>query len=244
LARTERLTIRVLPNTPVSIDCVENCVGYLSLPKTAHVAISEDGSPTAFNLVLRAVDPDPGDALTWSLVTPPALGSASFDPGAAPGAQQPIQYTPAADAFGADSFVVRVRDTQGYTDQITINVEIAPVNDPPVLDAVGDRIFAKGSGEHEIVLTGIGPGPANEAGPPLTLTAEASDPTLLQNLVVDWDGANETGALRFIVGEGMGDVTVTVTLDDGQGENGTTTRAFTVTIAEIPLQYMPLILGP
>jgi VCBS repeat-containing protein len=94
------------------------------------VSMSEDGSPTAFNLTLHASDPDAGNTLTWSIASPAGHGTAGAS---GTGTSKAINYSPAQDYNGSDSFVVQVTDDYGATDTVTINVNIAAVNDPPVI---------------------------------------------------------------------------------------------------------------
>ena len=94
------------------------------------VTMSEDGSPNVFDLTLEATDVD-GDTLTWSIdgagasqgtagITPPVTGNSTG-----------VTYTPNANYFGGDSFVVKVDDGNGGSDTITVNVTIDSVNDAP-----------------------------------------------------------------------------------------------------------------
>ncbi|MGB8982839.1 MAG: tandem-95 repeat protein, partial [Anaerolineales bacterium] len=91
------------------------------------VSIDEDGSPTAFALILNAVDPDVGEALTWSISTPAGHGTASAS---GPGASKSIGYIPEANYIGSDMFAVQVTDGAN-TDFITVSVTMASVNDSP-----------------------------------------------------------------------------------------------------------------
>ena len=100
------------------------------------VDMSEDGSPTAFDLTLHATDGNVGDTLTWSIATQATNGTASAS---GTGASMTVGYTPIADYGGTDVFVVQVSDGNGGTDSITVNVNIAPVNDAPVLGAIGNK---------------------------------------------------------------------------------------------------------
>lgn len=95
------------------------------------VNMSEDGFPTAFTLTLNATDGN-GDTLTWSIGTPAGHGTANAG---GTGSSKAIGYTPDLNYNGADSFVVQVSDGNGGADTITVNVDIAAVNDPPVADA-------------------------------------------------------------------------------------------------------------
>jgi len=95
------------------------------------VTISEDGVPVGFSLTLNSTNPA-GGPLTWSIASAPANGAASATP-TGNGTSAAISYDPAANWHGADSFVVRVTDAFGGTDQITVNVTVNPVNDAPVV---------------------------------------------------------------------------------------------------------------
>jgi hypothetical protein len=109
----------------------ENHPPVISGSKPATVNMSEDGSPTAFSLTLNATDRD-ADILQWSITTPAAHGAASAS-GA--GLSKAIGYTPSANYNGNDSFVVQVSDGMGGADTITVNVNIAAVNDAPIANA-------------------------------------------------------------------------------------------------------------
>ena len=115
------------------------------------VSMSEDSVPTAFSLSLTGEDPDPGTTLYWSIDTPAGQGVASVTGTTAPGGLQTITYVPNANINGmpADSFVVGVYDlgTQsGNFDQITVNVNIAAINDAPVAVADAFNVLVNSSG--------------------------------------------------------------------------------------------------
>jgi hypothetical protein len=79
---------------------------------------------------LSATDPD-GNALTFSIVTPPAKGTIS-SLNASTGA---FTYTPNANANGIDSFTFRARDASLYSETRKVSITISPVNDPPIANA-------------------------------------------------------------------------------------------------------------
>ncbi|MBL8061825.1 MAG: DUF4082 domain-containing protein [Anaerolineales bacterium] len=102
---------------------------------TKNVTMSEDGSPTPFNLTLNAVDTDlPANTLTWSILTPASHGTASAS---GTGTSKAIGYTPAFNYNGTDSFVVQVSDGLA-TDTIIVNVTINAVNNPPTDISLGN----------------------------------------------------------------------------------------------------------
>ncbi|GAB5406818.1 MAG: hypothetical protein Aurels2KO_50490 [Aureliella sp.] len=69
-------------------------------------------------------DPD-GDTLSLQSVSAPTSGSAAIVNGK-------IEYTPAADFGGSDSFAYTIVDTAGNTATATVDVTVTPVNDAPV----------------------------------------------------------------------------------------------------------------
>ena len=86
--------------------------------------MSEDGSPTPFDLTLNATDPD-ADELTWA-ISSGASGSQVII--ANTGA---VSYEARTDFFGTDSFIVSVTDPLGSSDFCEVDVEVSSVNDAP-----------------------------------------------------------------------------------------------------------------
>ncbi|MDG4595915.1 MAG: choice-of-anchor Q domain-containing protein [Candidatus Contendobacter sp.] len=72
---------------------------------------------------LNATDPNPGDTLTWSILTPAGNGTATVSV-TPTGAAQVITYTPNPNFVGPDSFVVQVSDGNGGVDTITVTVTV------------------------------------------------------------------------------------------------------------------------
>ena len=94
-------------NPPVAND--------LSLPTNEDQSVSR---------TILATDPD-GDALTASIASAPANGSASIS-------GMTVTYTPALNFSGSDFFEVTVSDGKDGTDTATVSVTVTPVDDPPV----------------------------------------------------------------------------------------------------------------
>jgi len=93
------------------------------------VTMDEDASPTAFSLTLGASDTE-NNTMTWSISGSAGHGSANVS---GTGNSKVINYTPAANYNGSDSFLVQVSDGIGGTDTITVNVTIDAQNDPPAI---------------------------------------------------------------------------------------------------------------
>jgi hypothetical protein len=94
---------------------------------SVNVTMSEDGSPIPFSLTLHATDPDAGDTLTWNILTPTAHGTATAS---GTGLSRVINYTPALNYSGPDSFVVQVSDGIA-ADSIAVHVAISAVSTAP-----------------------------------------------------------------------------------------------------------------
>ena len=102
------------------------------------VIMSEDGSPTAFSLTLNALNE--GDRPEHRHGGKPGRSGNQRQRRNSTG----VTYTPNADYFGSDSFVVKVDDGNGGSDTITVNVTVQSVNDAPSI--IGGR---QQSGDHE-----------------------------------------------------------------------------------------------
>lgn len=85
------------------------------------VTTNED---TSVVITLNGTDPD-GDALTYTILTPPALGSLS-------GSGASRTYQPAANVSGSDSFTYTVSDGAFESEPATVMITINAVNDAPV----------------------------------------------------------------------------------------------------------------
>jgi Big-like domain-containing protein len=87
---------------------------------------------------VTATDAD-GDALTFTKTGDPSKGTVT-----AFAANGTFTYRPNHDAFGSDSFAVRVADTQGGVINGAVVIQIAGVNDPPAPH--DDTLTAAGAG--------------------------------------------------------------------------------------------------
>ncbi len=99
----------------------------IPVAQSAELLIAED---TSLPFTLTAEDTD-GDALTFTILTPPAHGQLS---GRAPN----LTYQPAANYDGNDSFTFRVNDGKVNSRAATMTLIIIPVNDAPIVAELAD----------------------------------------------------------------------------------------------------------
>jgi hypothetical protein len=136
----------------VSFKGIYAAAPVITSSKPAAVTCDEDNTPVAFSLTLNATDADMGDVITWSVSTPASHGTAVA---AGTGTSKIISYSPTANYFGSDSFVITVSDGTGGTDNITVNVIISAVNDAPVLTEPSSAVvpFTEDGGPVQITST-------------------------------------------------------------------------------------------
>lgn len=129
-------------------------------------------------------------------------------------------------------FAVTAYDTSNlesyFSDEVSHTVP-AP-NQPPTLNTPGNVTINEDASLQTVNLTGIGPGAVNESQT-LTVTATSSNPGLVPHPAVNYTSPNATGTLTFApVASANGNVTITVTINDGEASNNIVTRNFTVTV--------------
>ncbi len=103
-------------------------------------------------------------------------------------------------------------------------------NLPPTLNALGNLTLNQNAGLQTVSLSGITSGAASE-NQYLTVSATSSNPALIPTPAVNYGSANTTGLLYFSPAtNATGTAVISVTVNDGQSQNNTTTRTFTVTV--------------
>src|SRR5215208_4674699 len=120
---------------------------------------------TAKEVTLRASDVE-GDALGYTIVSAPQHGTLS-------GTGANLTYTPEADYNGPDSFTFKASDGTADSDQATVSIAVNAVNDAPVAndDTMSTNQDTPLVFPASQLLGNDNPGPANESGQTLTVTA-------------------------------------------------------------------------
>jgi hypothetical protein len=100
-----------------------------ALPPTNHAPVADDlvvstEEDRSLNITLSASDED-GDALSYTIVTPPAYGMLN---GTAPD----LGFAPFLDYHGSDGFTYRANDGQADSNTAVVSITIIPLNDAPV----------------------------------------------------------------------------------------------------------------
>jgi len=179
---------------------------------TTSEVMDEDGSPDDFDLTLSADDVE-GETLTWSISSPASNGNAGAS---GTGSSKAITYLPDPNWNGSDSFVVRVTDASGGYDEITVDVTVNPVDDPPQLDTSSGN------------STWVEDGSAVVVDPGLTIT--------------DPDGGSIQGANVNIDNAFPGDeLSYPVFLHGVTGSYNASTAILTLTGSASPSQYQEIL---
>lgn len=240
----------------VTVTAVNDAPSFATLtPNPVHVA-EEAGQQS---LTITGITPGASEVqnLQFTVVSDnPTLiagGSVDYTNGQTTG---DLQFFVEPGQFGTAHLTVTVTDpgldgnfaTTGdnLTHVQVLTVEVAPVNDPPTLNAINALTIAEDSGLFSVGLSGITAGP-NETQH-LVVTASSSNTNLISNPFVSYTSPNTTGTLQMLpLANQFGTVTITVTVTDGgldnnlatTGDNGTFQRTFDITIT--PTNDVPTI---
>jgi uncharacterized repeat protein (TIGR01451 family) len=86
---------------------------------------TNEDNAVIIDVLLNDSDPDTGDVLFVSAVSPATIGVVTNNGSS-------VTYTPNLNAFGLDTFTYTVSDGNGGSDTASVSVTINPVNDAPV----------------------------------------------------------------------------------------------------------------
>jgi len=147
-----------------------------------------------------------------------------------------LTIAPLANVSSTSPYTIyyRVGSAGQYADYTTWTVNITPINDEPVFDAIADQTVNEDSGTTNVSITGINVGGGSfESTQTYTMTATSSNTALIPNPTISASGA--TGTLSFTpAADKSGTATITVTMQDNGGTtNGgddTFSRTFLITV--------------
>jgi hypothetical protein len=209
-------------NAPPTLAAINNVtVNEDSGPQNVNLAgISSGSTNESQTLTVTATSSNPG------LIPNPSVTYTS------PNSTGTLTFTPALNASGSATISVTVNDGQPANNTVTrtFTVTVNAANDPPTLNALNNLTVNEDAGAQTVNLSGISSGASNEVQT-LTITATSGNTALIPNPAVTYSSPNTTGSLSFTpVANAFGTATITVTVNDGQALNNTTTRTFTVTV--------------
>ena len=140
-------------------------------------------------------------------------------------------YTPNPNFNGIDTFFYVAKAGDSESNIATVIITVNAVNDPPFFDQIADQFVNPPVNEPQTVpVTGISPGPADEAGQfeSLILSATSNNP-LISISSITFDGS--VGTLTYQrTSSSTGTATITVTADDQSGGTQTFTRTFDIVV--------------
>ena len=198
------------PSLPSGVSPLVTC----NTPPVANDTSATTNEDTTVTITLSGSDAD-GDSLTFTIVSGPSNGTLGAVISTGP-TTATVDYTPALNYNGTDSFVFRANDGNGGTDDATASIVINPVNDPPTFQIGPTVVVLEDSGAHTIPnwVTAISPGPADESGQAVTFTVTNNNPSLftVQPAVAP------NGTLAFtLAANAYGTATITVVAQDNGG---------------------------
>ena len=209
----------------VTVNAV-NDAPVFSVASPVAVVMSEDSAPTPFSRSLIASDVDNG-TLYWRISSAASNGAAGISGGtnstSASGASKSITYTPNANYFGSDSFIVQVSDGSNGTGQsafMTVNVTVNAINDAPVITSTPSTSGTEGV-LYSYTATVNDPDDAND-GVALTWSLDTAPAGMT---------VSSTGLVQWTPPNGVTTANVTLRVADG-GENGAVadTQSWTISL--------------
>ncbi len=162
------------PSLPVGVPPLLTC----NTPPVADDTTATTNEDTTVTITLSGSDVD-GDSLTFTIVSGPSNGTLGPIVSTGP-TTATVDYTPALNFNGNDSFVFRANDGNGGTDDATAFITIIAVNDPPSFQVGPTDVVLEDQGPRTYLnwVTAISPGPADESSQSVTFTVTNDNPSL------------------------------------------------------------------
>ena len=198
------------PSLPSGVPPLVTC----NTPPVANDASASTNEDNAVTITLSGSDAD-GDSLTFSIVSGPANGSLGPIVPTGP-TTATVNYTPNPNFNGADSFVYQANDGNGGTDNATVLITVAAVNDPPSFLAGPTVSVLEDSGPQTVPnwASSISAGPADEAGQTVTFTVTNDNPSLFSVQ----PAVSSNGTLTFTpAANAYGSANLSITAHDNGG---------------------------
>ena len=185
-------------------------------------SVDEDSGTTAIDVLGNDTDIDSGDVLSISDV------GATDNGGTAVSNAGQIDYTPALNFFGTETFTYTVSDGNGGSDTALVTVTVNPVNDDPTANDDTDSVVEDSGTTPIDVLVNDNDPDAGDTFSISSVGATDNDGTAVHTAgQIDY-----TPAPNFV-----GTETFTYTISDGNG--GSDTATVTITVTDSPTNDTP-----
>jgi len=174
LLNIETITASDASGTPLPVNVEGGSIVVEEAPNEPPVAYDQEvetNEDTPAAITLTGSDSDK-DSLTYIIVTSPIHGSLS---GSAPDLTYALDF----NYNGEDSFTFKVNDGEFDSNIATVSITVNPVNDPPVLEPIGNKSVTEGN-LLEFDISAIDPDGDNLtylAAPPLPAGASLNSAT-------------------------------------------------------------------
>ncbi|MBI3852376.1 MAG: tandem-95 repeat protein [Verrucomicrobia bacterium] len=205
----------LIDSTAASLNINVRPVNDPPVAQPQSVSVNED---TALPITLTAFDVD-GDALSYSIVARPSHGTLTGTP-------PNVTYLGATNYNGPDSFSFKVNDGHLDSDPATVNITVAPVNDPPVAIIRISPLFSLSTNDTNLVVFSVD-------GISATVIFDGSLSSDVENdpLQYFWFEEGQTNAFATgvtVTNElPLGEYSVALVVSDGQ-DTGTNRVSFSV----------------
>ena len=160
-----------------------------------------------------------GETLTFATTQPSTHGTLSGTP-------PNLAYTPNPDYVGSDSFSFTVNGNGVESHEVDVTLTILPINDAPLFSLSGDVTLEEDFSATQQVTVTPAAVPSDESGQTVIYSLS---PTTVDFAAVSIDSS--TGQVSVsAVSHGNGSQLFTITADDQQTANNSTTQTFTLTV--------------
>lgn len=208
---------------------VEITVRPINDPPVALADLASTREEEAVTIAVLGNDYDvDGDSLSVTASTVGAHGSTAVNP------DNTITYTPDANYNGTDWFNYTISDGKGGSASTRVEVDVAPVNDPPVLDPIADQTL------DEAASLSVAVRAFDIDGDPMALAASG-----LPGFADFIDNGDGTGTLALA--PGYGDAgrypSISITASDGKATDSKTLAVTVNNVNRAPVAAPVVVAG-
>lgn len=221
------ITVQVAPindppafDLPESVTEIEDFTGELNAQATMSVPDDESSEEVSFTVTRLSAGPQ-------------LVNAAISQTGK-------VSFTAIGDQFGSEVWEIKAREVQTPVNTFTktIQVEISPVNDPPLISVLDDQEIP----QDEIGEVGFSVSDIDNGLETLTFTAASGDQAVIKDANFSFAGTGANRVVRFEP-EMPGQALITITVSDGelQASSAFVLTVGVVTAAETPVDKLVAI---